>query len=194
MIASSDWQFITADEFLEQRPDMPECGQWSELTNGKVVHFQPPDVDHGNTVLNLSKLLAHYFQSIRGGYACFDLGLWMTQQPDTVVFPAVTIFLSGPMFAESDRSMTQTQPAIAIEVASTHDRRSVMPSRLESYLGWGIADVWSIDPQSRTLKVVTSTLPAQTFQEGDIVTSPGCLERLSFPVKELFHEPEWFGG
>ena len=80
---------MTAEEFIEQRFEFPEAGQWSELEAGQVVHLQPPDVDHGTVVLNLSKALAEFAQSTARGYACFDLGLQLRTNPDTVRFPAI---------------------------------------------------------------------------------------------------------
>ena len=65
---------MTAEEFMERLFEFPDAGQWSELEEGVVVHLQPPDIDHGTVVLNLSKAFSEYTHSTERGYACFDLG------------------------------------------------------------------------------------------------------------------------
>ncbi len=58
---------MTAQQFLEQRSEMPEAGQWAELHAGVPVFLELPDVDHGTAVLNFSKALAGTFSSRRSG-------------------------------------------------------------------------------------------------------------------------------
>ncbi len=192
MIAGPDPHLMTIEQFLEQRPDMPECGQWTELHAGRPVHLQPPDVDHGNVILNLSKELASYFQSQRRGYACFDLGLWLSESPDTVLFPAISIYVEGPRSAESDLSVTRAIPALVVELASTSDRRQLQTHRLSQYLRWGVSSVWQIDPQDETLTIISAKHPqrslANTSQAEELPELPG----FSFAVKDLFAIPDWF--
>ncbi|MGE4001440.1 MAG: Uma2 family endonuclease, partial [Planctomycetaceae bacterium] len=130
---------MTAGEFLECRYELPEAGQWSELEAGELVHLQPPDLDHGTVILNLSKAFAEHAQGTRQGYACFDLGLQLTSAPDTVRFPAACYFDAGPRFAESDRQITSTVPALVVELASTADRLRLQPERSHAFLDWGSA-------------------------------------------------------
>ena len=54
---------LTAEQFIDQRFDMPDSGQWAELIEGVPVFLEPPDLDHGNTILNLSKAVAAYNSS-----------------------------------------------------------------------------------------------------------------------------------
>jgi Uma2 family endonuclease len=184
---------MSVDEFLEQRFDLPESGQWSELVEGRLVHLQPPDLDHGNTVLNLSKMLARHALHA-DGYACFDLGLLLEREPDTLWFPSVSYFDSGPRFAETDKQVSETVPSAVIELASTADRRRPMTARARRYLAWGVQEVWVIDPAEQSVQLVRAGQrgPARCWSCGETVAAQGCFADLELQVDELFAEPAWW--
>lgn len=181
---------MTVEQFLDQRGEMPEGGQWAELHAGVPVFLEPPDVDHGTVVLNLSKALSTYFHSVNAGYACFDLGLHVGRQPDTVYFPAVSVFLQGPRFAESDNAVTETVPALVIEVLSTPDRQQGVEQRLAQYQAWGVPAVWLINQKARTVQLYDERSSRELDAEmmlDDIAQLPG----FRVPVIELFTIPDW---
>ncbi len=186
---------MTVEQFLEQRGEMPEGGQWAELIAGVPVFLEPPDVDHGTVVLNLSKALASYFHSQPSGYAAFDLGLHLAAQPDTVLFPAACLFLTGPRFAETDRDVTTSVPEIIVDIHSTPDRRAVASERVWKFLAHGASSVWSID--SKTKQVGIHSIAAGHRQSREL-SPTGLIERLrecpgfQMAVAELFAVPEWF--
>ena len=183
----------SVEDFLERRFDLPESGQWSELSEGRVVHLQPPDLDHGNALLNLSKLLAEYVQSAQG-YACFDLGLLLQRNPDTVWFPAVCYFIEGVRFEQSDRLFTDTVPDVVVELASTPDRRQSKAGRVRRYLQWGAQAVWVVDPSARTLEVsMTDGADSPTVLEADEkLDGDSILSGFRATVGDLFAEPLWW--
>src|SRR5215475_8829898 len=98
---------INAEQFDEQRFELPEGGRWTELVEGEIVALSPPDDAHGNIVRNLSKSLAIHAQQSQSGYACFELGLIVGRNPDTVRFPAACYFTQGERFSESDKFVTE---------------------------------------------------------------------------------------
>lgn len=189
-----DDPLITAEQFIESRFDLPEAGQWAELEAGKVTILQPPDLDHGNTILNLSKVLADFIQNTELGYACFDLGMMMETSPDTVRFPAACYFLTGNRFEETDKSYTTKIPELIIELASTADRRAIISKRMEDFLGWGVGSVWAIDPQLQEIAVVSRNAPAITLGQNDILEQQSLLPSFQCPVEKLFAEPSWWAG
>ncbi len=182
----------TAEDFVDQRYDLPDAGQWSELDRGVIVHLQPPDLDHGNVIRNLSRTLGLYVQGGGAGYACFDLGIAVARRPDTLRFPAACHFVDGPRFAEADKPFTETPPALVIELASTNDRRRGMTARVLDYHEFGTPLVWVIDPKETCVHLCprgrkTELLPAAATLTGDAIL-PG----FAMPVAELFVEPEWW--
>jgi len=188
-----DGPLLTADQFIDTRFSLPESGQWAELHGGKVQMFQPPDLDHGNTILNLSKILAEYVQTRRHGYPCFDLGLLMETGPDTIRFPAASYFLQGNRFDETDKTYTETLPAIVIELASTADRRQALPRRVEDYFAWGVDGMWIIDPASRELIAIDQAGQERRFEESDVLTEPQ-LPGFECVIEQLFVEPSWYSA
>ncbi|MBL8852297.1 MAG: Uma2 family endonuclease, partial [Planctomycetaceae bacterium] len=102
---------LSVDQFLMERDELPHEGRWAELVEGIPICFDPPDLLHGNVILNVSKILADFIQRTSLGYACFDLGLLLARSPDTLRYPAVSYFLDGPRFAESDKLYTDVIPA-----------------------------------------------------------------------------------
>jgi len=185
---------ITAEQFIESRFDLPEAGQWAELEAGKVTILQPPDLDHGNAILNLSKAFADFIQKTELGYACFDLGMMIETAPDTVRFPAACYFLTGNRFEETDKPYTTKIPELVIELASTADRRTIIPKRMEDFLAWGASSVWAIDPQLQEIAVVSRNAPAVTFGQKDILEQQSLLPSFKCSVEKLFAEPSWWVG
>lgn len=183
---------MTADEFVDTRFDLPDAGQWAELVSGVPFYLQPPDVDHGNVVLNLSKALAAHVQETGEGYACFDLGLAVARRPDTVRFPAACYFLTGPRFAEADRAYSEKAPALIIEVASSNDRRRQMAERVMSYHAFGSPHVWIVDPLEKCVHVCIRGETPRTIGESETLPGDPPLREFRLPVASLFAVPEWW--
>ena len=182
---------LTAEEFVAQREELPDGGRWVEITAGKLVILDPPTVEHGTAILNLSKALAQYTQVERGGYACFEIGLLIKRRPDTLLFPAVSYFTTGPMFGESDRVFTETRPTLIVEMASTNDRRRGLDQRVSNWLEWGVPTVWVIDPQQKQAHVVEQGSGGQRLAEHQELLGNSVLPGFQMRIAEIFREPSW---
>lgn len=183
---------MTAEEFLEHRPSLPDGGQWAELIRGVPVTLAPPDLEHGNIVLNFSKAFSQYVHSTLHGYACFDLGLRVERNPDTVYFPAVSYFTTGPRFAEVDNQITDTIPTLVIELATTNDRRRQISDRIHAYQRHGIGTIWLVDPHARTVHLCQAgRVGNRRFDEDDQLTGGDILPGFQFQVGDLFKPPAW---
>ena len=183
---------ITAEEFIDQRYDLPDAGQWSELDRGIVTHFQPPDSDHGNVIRNLSRALGLYVQNGGVGYACFDLGIAIKRRPDTLRFPAACYFVEGPRFAEVDKPFTETAPAVVIELASTNDRRRGMTDRVLGYHEHGTAMVWVIDPKEKCVHVCPRGQKTEVLTSDLTLRGDSEVPHFAVAVEDLFTEPDWW--
>lgn len=186
---------LSVDQFLDEREDLPFCGRWAELVEGIPICFEPPDPVHGNVILNVSKMLADYIQRTGLGYACFDLGLLLARDPDTLRYPAVSYFVDGPRFAESDKLFTEATPAFVIELASSVDRRQLMRSREREYLSRGVQLVWTIDTEARDVQVTRAGESESQLCTGDEAAAGApLLKDLEVRVADLFREPSWWSG
>lgn len=191
----NDQRTLTSEEFATKLPDLPEAGRWHELDRGRIVMLQPPDVDHGNVVLNLSKEFGAWAGNAPGsGYACFELGLCVSQNPDTVLSPAMSFFAGGEPFAEFDKQMTDTRPRLVMELASTNDRRKTMRERVMAYHAWGVDEVWVVDPVEKLLRLLPRGQAARSLSEQHVLSNRPVLPNFSLAIKQLFAEPEWWSG
>jgi Uma2 family endonuclease len=182
---------LSAEQFVAGRDELPDGGRWTELVAGKPVSLSPPTIEHGTAVLNLSKALAVHSQKEQGGYACFELGLVIARDPDTAHFPAICYFTTGPMFAESDKVISETCPALVVEVASTNDRRKGMEQRITSWLDWGVRVAWVLDPQARQVHAFEKGRAGQRLAEHQTLPGGTVLSGFKIGVGELFREPGW---
>ena len=188
---SSD-ELLTAEQFIAGRHELPDGGRWTELIAGRPILLSPPTVEHGSAVLNLGKALADYSQKSRDGYACFELGLMVARNPDTVQFPAASFFMSGSMFAESDKVLTETRPALVIEMASSNDRRRRLDDRVSGWQKWGVPLVWVLDPHAKQVHVFENGRACQPVTEHDLLVGGSVLSGFKTSISNLFKEPGWW--
>lgn len=183
---------LTAEQFSARLEDNDFGPQWIELVAGRVVTLDPPDLVHGAVVLNLTKAIAEYLQGARdeNGYACFEIGLVVARGPDTVRRPPISVFVDGERFAELERRVTETRPALVIEIASTNDRRNTMRARVESYLQWGIRTVWVADTAETAVHVIQSGRPPRIFKGDQTVPGSPVFGNFHVGANRLFEMPK----
>ena len=190
----------TAEEFAEARYELPEGGRWAELIAGEPISLLPPSDNHGPTVLNISKALAEYQEQRREGYACFELGLIVERDPDTVLCPSISYFVTGNRWEELDKVVTEVRPALVVEMASTSDRRRNIAQRVFQYLAWGVAVVWVVDPKAKTVAVHQAVASQFLSENSAIATGTGwsndtfrtpILRSFSLELADVFRDRKW---
>ncbi|MFM9963696.1 MAG: Uma2 family endonuclease [Planctomycetaceae bacterium] len=197
-----DSALLTAESFEDARYDLPDGGQWVELVRGRVDVLSPPEEEHRIAVLNLSKALGEYLTEHREGYPCFDLGLLVKRGPDTVRFPAMSYFLGGELFAETDRSITETRPALIVEVMSSNDRRRTLSDRIFDYTNWGVEVLWIVDPLERAVHTIRPGYSNRRVREDETLTGSlswrhkatalPILPDFRIAVSDIFKPPEYW--
>lgn len=187
-------QILTAEQFAERRYDLPEGGRWTELVEGQIVVLDPPDEAHGTTVLNLSKALAAWFQRAgeQSAYTCFELGLIVSREPDTVRCPPISCFTQGERFAELENVVTATRPDLVVEVTSTNRRRRTIGGRVEEYQTWGVGTIWVADPTEREIHVFGRDRSNRQLAEDQVLSGEPVLPGFEVPVGDVFAAPEWW--
>lgn len=176
-------------EQYEER--LMEGDRWIELVGGRLIRLEPPDEMHGDVVRNLSRPLAQFLKTSPDVYACFELPLVLVREPATVRCPAVSCFQSADRFSESEKLVTDTMPALVIEVASTNDRRDGMSERVKGYLNAGIRGVWVIDPVTRHLHQFHPPIPGIMSKETQVLDGGPILAGFKLPISDLFQQPRW---
>lgn len=182
---------LTAEQFAACREELPDGGRWTELRAGRVVTLSPPEMEHGTTILNVSKAIALHVRPDEG-YACFDLGFIMSRGPDTVRFPPISFFTAGPAFAESEKIVTETRPGLIVEVASSNDRRRNLAERVTGWLDWGAQLVWILDTHAKQAHVFERGGQPRRLASHHTLRGGSILSTFEANVGDLFKEPSWW--
>lgn len=187
---------IDASHFtVEQLQGLLEEGErWLELSEGRLIRHDPPDVAHGNIVRNISRALAAHLRQRPDLVACFDLGLITSRNPDSVRFPAISGFPLPGGFAESDRLITDSVPRLVVEIASTNDRRRNLADRVKEFLQWGVTSVWVFDPIDRQAHLFVRGEMARKFREEELLRDTHVVPGFELRVAEAFADPEWWSA
>jgi Uma2 family endonuclease len=193
---------LTAESFEDARYDLPEGGQWVELVRGRVEILTPPEEEHRIAVLNLSKALAGYLNEHREGYPCFELGLLLKRDPDTIRFPAISYFIGGEFFGETDKSITENRPALVVEVMSSNDRRRSLNDRVFDYTNWGVEVLWIVDPLEKAVHTIRPGYANKRASEDETLTgslswrhkatAQPILPDFRIAVADIFTPPEYW--
>ena len=179
---------LTVEQFEERLAD---GDRWIELVAGHLIRLSPPDEIHGDVVRNLSHPLAKIVKSLPDLCVCFELPIVISRERATVRCPAISCFQSATRFEETEKLLTDTRPALVIEVASTSDRREGMSDRVSSYLDAGVIGVWVIDPVTRHVHQFVSGRGGAMLKENDVLNGSPLLPCLQLPVADLFQQPKW---
>lgn len=187
-------EMMTASEFAAHRHELPDGGRWTELVAGETKILHPPDDKHGDVVLNLSKRIALSLRPTDSVFASFEAGVLTVRNPDTVRFPAMSVFSAGPRFAEIDTVYVTEVPALIVEIVSTNDRRTSIAERVYEYHRLGVGTVWIADPLSRAVTSLRRNAPPVTFRDDERVSDFTHLPRFEMPARDFFAVPDWWQG
>jgi len=179
---------VTAQDFEEL---LRSGERWLDLTGGRLIRLEPPDEQHGNVVFNLSKAVAAYLRKHREAVACFDVGLWLSREPDTIHCPAMCCFKSSDRFTEVDKLVSESRPDLVVEIGSTADRREGLRDRLADYRAAGVPTVWVIDTVTQHVHQHLPEGRPQMLKQQDVLTGEPVLPGFSIPVPQLFADPPW---
>lgn len=148
----------TADDIA----DLPPDGQRYELLHGELVVSAMPVPAHQTVALSLAVLFHNAAQALpMTVIAPAELHVSRT----TVLEPDVAVYPVRDAVRDDWRSMPK--PALVIEVLSPstlkHDRHRKRPE----YLGFGVAEVWTVDLTDRCIERWTAASEFPTVERTD---------------------------
>lgn len=188
---------LTAEEFAARRAELPEHGRWSELVDGQIVDCPPPGEIEGLVVLNLSRAVGQWLQPRAADppcSPCYEPGLVLARNPDTVCFPAIGFFPGMTAFAEAGRDVTENVPLLAIELAGTASQQDAIPERVARYTQSGVQSVWIVDTRARAVHLhrPETTAPLVLDSAEAELHDPRRLPGFRLRLEELFQNPDWW--
>ena len=130
------------------------------------------------------------------------MGLLVSRNPDSIRFPAISYFLGGEFFAETDKAITETRPALVIEVMSSSDRRRSLNDRIFEYTNWGVEVLWVVDPLDKSVHTLRPGYANQSAREHETLsgslswrhktTAQPILPGFRIAVADIFTPPEYW--
>ncbi len=178
---------MTADEFFEfcHRPENRD--RHFELERGRVVEMSLPGERHGVVCGNASWLLGTYTRQRQRGRVCTnDTGLIIERGPDTVRGADVTLYDEVRRYAELNVKYTDQAPRLLLEVLSPNDKAAQVIRRIYRFLAMGVALVWLLDPEDRTLTAFRAGKEPVFLKADQEVTGEDVLPDLRIKVAEFF--------
>ena len=181
---------MTAEEFFDfcHRPENRD--KRLELERGRVVEMSLPEERHGVVCANASGMLWLFARQRKRGHVCTnDTGMVVERDPDTVRGADVTFYDEVRRFDELNVKYSDHAPKLLVEVLSPNDKPGKVIRRIYRFLAMGVALVWVVDPEDRTLTVIRSGKEPVEFKAEQEVTGDDVLADLRMKVADLFAMP-----
>lgn len=183
-------QLMTAEEFFDfcQLPENRD--RHLELERGRIVEMPPPGERHGAVCWNVAGLLWSFaFQRGKGVACSNDSGLILEREPDTVNGPDVLFFDKLLRYDQLKIGYQADMPQLVVEVLSPSARHTRVVRRVARLLQKGVALVWILDPEERSLAVHRAGREAVVLSENDEVTGEDVIPDLRLKVADFFKLP-----
>jgi Uma2 family endonuclease len=190
MSTDAGTKLMTADEFYNFVHRSDNANRWFELVRGEVIELPPPTKPHGCICNNVGRLLGNYtFERGTGYVTSNDSGVLLQRGPDTVRGPDVALYEDAEAFDELHPKYGETPPRLAVEVLSPSDQAGRILRKIKDYLRSGVALVWVIDPEEKTVTAHRPDRPHTEFGTNDVLCDADVLPGFSCPVADLFRLP-----
>ncbi len=181
---------MTAEEFSRwvQRPQ--NANKWFELVRGEVIELPTPLKRHGVVAWNVARQLDVYICQRGKGYLTInDSGVILERDPDTVRGPDVALYEDSDTFEDLHPRSGETPPLLAVEILSPFDRADRVLRKITDFLRSGVALVWLVDPEMRTVTVYSANGAPFLVEEDGELDGGDALPGLRCRVADFFRLP-----
>jgi Uma2 family endonuclease len=169
---------LTADEFF----DLPEPidGSKEELVKGEVVTMPAPTFKHGEVQGNVYFAIKSFAKSTRLGRVVVESGVPTERdedEGDTVRGPDVSYYSKERLPLGQD---------LCVEVLSPSNTKRELREKIKEYFAAGVRMVWIVEPEDRSVTVMTQPGQGQAIYEPGELLGGEVLPGFSCPISELF--------
>jgi Uma2 family endonuclease len=153
--------------------------------------MQPPSKYHGIVCGNVAGLLRDFAIQTRKGYlvGTNESGLLVESDPDTARGPNVSFYEDDQTAGTRDRTSTMPAPRLAVEVLSPGVNHTQLTKRVLQFLARGVAAVWVIDPETRSVAVDHPSGLPRLLDEADELDGHDALPGFRCRVAAFFALP-----
>jgi Uma2 family endonuclease len=186
-MSSAEIPAMSLDEFLS----LPEDGWDREYIRGEL-RTKPMTYrnrHHSRATITIGTILNNWAISTRGAWEVYggEAGFILSREPRTIVGIDIAVVSRELMSMQTDETtVLEGAPTVAIEILSPSDTVEDMHEKTELYLDHGVAVVWWLDPQDRTVRIYRQNQLPVMLNESQELTGEPELPGLRVAVSDLF--------
>jgi len=171
---------MTAEQLIE----LPSGQHRYELIKGELLTMSPSGEEHGLLSATIASLLFTFVKANDLGVVYgAETGFKLESDPDTVLAPDVA-FIRKERVGHRSKGYRIGPPDVAVEVISPSEIASQVERKVAQWLSFGTLSVWLVNPDSKTIEVV-SVKGRSTFKETDDLVDE-VIPGLRLPLSEIF--------
>lgn len=182
-MSTTSTTLMTAEEYMQ----LPRGESQHELINGELITMPLPGLPHGRMQARLLGPLLQFVLDHDLGDVYGEAGFLLTVDPDTVLGPDVC-FISKRRLQEAGdvKGYWSGPPHLAVEVLSPGDRPGRIQTRISSWFGYGVKQLWIVNEKNHTVTVYRSPEDATTFSGSDYLEAPDLLPGFRLSLDRIF--------
>lgn len=176
---------VTAEDFFDL--PAPTDGSKQELVRGEVVTKPSPGIRHGEVQLQVGYLIKSFLKTNPIGRAMTESGAVTERDPDTVRGPDLSFYSAGRLPLGQVVVTYHTEvPDLCVEVVSPSNSLRKLKDKAKEYLFAGVRMVWIVDPDERSVTIITEPIESRTLETGATLVGGDVLPGFTCKVAELF--------
>jgi Uma2 family endonuclease len=177
---------LTLAEFLRR----PETKPASEYENGEVCRKPMPTVWHAVVQRLLGLVFSLYLREHPIGEAGSELRcIFGPPGRERAYVPDYVFIVGAPPGFGPTNGPYYGAPTLVVEILSPTDRMTRVRRKVRFYLENGVRVVWLIDPEDRTVTVLTTPAASTTLGEHEALDGGDVLPGFRVRVSELLPPP-----
>ncbi len=116
-----------------------------------------------------------------------DAGIRLESNPDTVREPDLAFISAAKLPLNTRvRGYSEVVPDLVVEIISPNDRPVAVNDKAQMWLRYGVRLALLIDPDARTVVVLSGNGPPQTLTDADTLDLGDVLPGFTCPVRDIF--------
>jgi Uma2 family endonuclease len=177
-------ELLTAEDLLR----LHSQGVKGELIRGVLAANVSSGMEHGVIAMKMGASLLNFVSPDRLGRVFgTDTGVLLQNGPDIVREPDVAFISAEKLPLDIRiRGYTDVVPELVVEITSPNDTVAAIYDKAMMWLYYGVALVWVVDPDTRTIDVHPSGAPIFTLTEDDTLDGGTVLPGFTLPVSVVF--------
>jgi Uma2 family endonuclease len=182
--AMATTKLMTADDLLK----MPDDGRRWELDRGVLREMNPSSYRSSKIAGRVNAALSAFIEARGlGDVIPPECGFCFERDPDVVLSPDGAFIRADrvPPDDAQDR-FAEVAPDLVVEVNSPTDRPADVRAKVERYLSYGVAEIWVVDPPSRSITRFRQEREPQVLQEADVMDGDEALPGFRLDLGALF--------